>query len=362
MAHATPAATPICTVGRCDHPSPDGFVCTTCIDRLHRDLRAIAGRDGELGLADELVVTMARQDAPGPSHSIREPGLEPLASDQPIAETALPYCPAAGDVLREMHGVLSTWVRHVVELRYGSALNGAVRDLAYRRAAVPAALRDRAGAVHGPWRRPVGPVLPADDPVELARWLALYRQTIAADPAGGELVDDVARVTARAATVVFPRDWEYMGSCGHCDCPTGACKVCQAPAHPPVEHLYVERGAAVVACPLPPPVCGRSWRTDERRPWLFDQALDTLVTAELAESALPRYLEPELLRQLAARGKRLTAWQVRTWGREGRLVRHKPHPWEPELVDSMGRPVRAHRYKVADVLQVLRQVAQGERG
>jgi hypothetical protein len=352
MAHnPTLTATPICTVARCDHPSPGGFVCPICIDRLQRDLRAIAGQDGELGLADELVVTMARLDTPDDAHSVREAGLEPLRTDQPIAETALPYRPAAGDVLRELHATLGTWVRHLVELRYGTALDGAAQDLAYRRAAGPGA--------HGPWRRPVGPVLPADDPAEMARWLVMYRQTIAADPAGGELVADVARVAVGAAAVVFPRDWEYMGSCGHCSCPAGACKVCQAAEFPAAEHLYVERGAVLVACPLP--TCGRSWRVEDRREWLGQQVQAQLVTAELAAAALPRYLEPELVQRLAARGKRLTAQTIRAWGREGRLRRHTPHPWELQ-VDTMGRPVRADRYLVADVLSVLRQVAQGERG
>lgn len=334
---------PICTAPGCGEPSPDAFVGRSCLEQLHRDLRAIAGRpvpraaahavalgldtnaadarrgiaaDSRRGLAEQLLVTMTRQDVVEDRGGVREPGLDPLPTDQPIAEVSLPYSPPAGDVLAELRVTLNMWVRLLIDRR-----------------GLP-------GAEH-----------PGSDVVELARWLDRHRESVAADQAGGQLVAEVAQLVGRAQRVVFPRSTDCMGPCLHWHCAAGpdGCPECARRDIPEQTYLYVERGAPSVTCP----VCGRSYDTVERRRWLLEQVEGMFVSAEDGARVVQTYLDV-----------RVSPRRINDWGQHGRLMRYEPHPGEREL-DSLGRVKRpgrpVFRYKVADLLRVL-QVAEGERG
>lgn len=294
----------ICTAPRCDHPVLDAFVCRTCIDQLHRDLRELAGTDERPGLIDDLAVTMAKLDEDGQT-AMREPGLDPHPLDQPIGETPLPFAPAAGELLRALHGELGTWVRHITESRGSDAAKGL-----------------------------------ADDPVELARWLDRHPDSICLDPAGGELVHAVGVLVIRARRVVDPAgETEYMGPCIHCDCSGPRCRG----GHPDPADLYVPRWAVQVRCP----VCKATWRVEERREWLLTQAREQLLTAVEASRALPGLLD-ELMP-----GRPLTSAMIRNYGNRGRLTQHRPHPndWD---VDDHGEPIEpAPRYQVGEMLDLV---------
>lgn len=332
---------PLCTAPGCGEPSPDAFVGRSCLDQLHRDLRAIAGQpvrrasapavalgletnaadsrrgqaaDARRGLAEHLLITMTRQDVVEDRVGVREPGLNPLPTDQPIAEVALPYAQPAGDVLADMQVTLNMWVRVLIDRR-----------------GLP-------GAEH-----------PGADVVELALWLDRHRQSVAADQDGGQIVAEVGRLVGRAERVVFPRTEDCMGPCNHWHCETGpdGCVECRAREVPEPRYLYVERGAVTVTCP----VCGRSYDTAERRRWLLEQAEALLMTAEDASWAVQAYL-----------GTRLSVRKIQDWGQHGRVARYVPHPGDRQL-DRLGRPKPpGHRYKVSDLVAVLLagQVAQGD--
>lgn len=349
-----------CTAPRCGNPTTD-FVCPLCITQLRRDLWALAGHpghrggpiapnaaeqrqqvDAHRGLVAELVVTMARQDdAPG-GHTgswMPDPDLEWERTDEPIASTALPYQPAAATMLAEIRGVLNMWVRVLLERRYGTELDALARDVAYRRSAGLGA--------HGPWRR--GPELPDPEPAELAWWLGRHRQTVACDPDGGRLVAEVGALVPRAAAVVSPRRWEYLGPCLHWHCEAGPhqCQLCADEKPGEAEHLYAPAGADWVSCRP----CGRSYDVAVRRRWLLQQAEDQLVTAEFAADALPRYLSPDLGRLLEPR-------RIRRWAEHGRITVHRPHPGETVL-DTLGRQRPAPvRYKVADLIEQVSRDAE----
>lgn len=347
-----------CTVARCGNPTPD-FVCRHCLEQLRTDLWAIAGHPGRRadvtavalglatdaddlhGLADQLLVTMSRQDVVQDplGHHVAEPDLEPERTDEPIATTALAYKPSAGDMHRELRTTLNMWVRVLLDRRYGTQLDGLARDGAYRR---------RVGrGVHGPWR--AGPPMPSADIADMAWWLGRHREAVALDPDGGRLVAEVGALVPRAAAAVSPRQWEYMGPCLHWHCAEGPsrCQACAADEPPPAEHLYCVRGADWVSCRP----CGRSYDVVERRRWLLEQAEDQLVTAEQAADALPRYLTPEL-------GGLLRPRRIRHWGDNGLVTVHRPHPGERAL-DSLGRSVAAPvRYRVGDLLDAVRRDAE----
>lgn len=324
-----------CTAPGCGRPAPDAFVCTGCLEQLRRDCWAIAGHpahrsgpirpldadaqhnlDAHSGLAEQLVVTMARQDAPGEhvGRGAPDPGLDPERADQPIASTALPFSPSAADMLAELRTVLNMWVRLLLDRR-----------------GLP-------GAEH-----------PGRDVAELAWWLGRHRQSVAADPAGGRLVAEVAALVPRVTRVVSPRQWEYLGPCLHWHCEAGPdrCQVCADQPAGPAEHLYCEAGSAFVRCG----VCGRSYDTRARRAWLLEQAEDQLVTAEFAADALPRYLSPELRWLLEPR-------RIRRWGEHGQITVHRPHPGE-RVLDALGRSQRApSRYKVRELLDMVQREAE----
>jgi hypothetical protein len=330
-----------CATPRCDHPSPDGFVCSVCIDALHRDLRALAGRrpddpvgpvdaDDQIaaavdhGLIAELVTTMARLDVHEPDSADPVPwdSHDDCGDDDAAAPDArragltfrLPYRIPAAETLRNLHAELTTWVRHLIEQRFGPDLDGFRRDRAYR----------AGGGTHGPWRR--RPSLPANDPRELALFLDRYREAIRQDEAGGELVAAIARHTIRAKLVIFPRAGEYMGTCS---CPPLCCTAdhddpavalelgtearCKA-GRPhwlqPVD-LYIPAGDAVVTCPR----CGSHWDTEERREWLLERCRDQLVTAADASRALVEFAKRHL-----PPGRSFTASAIRGYGHRGRLT------------------------------------------
>lgn len=314
---ATSTAGHSCTGDGCGRPAPDGFICRTCGDQLKVDLLALGGTATVPGLAVELLVTMARQDTPLDRHGIREPGLDPDPTDQPIAEVALPFDPAAGEALAEARTLLGGHARRLLA-------RGGLPGAAY----------------------------PGDDVTDLARWLGHHRVTIFADPRAAAISADVARIVARARRIVFPQADQYMGPCGHCDCATGSCERC-ADLQP--TQLYVEQGASHVTCPAPR--CGRTWRVEDRLDWLMTQADGQLVTATEASRALPGLVGEDLLG-----GRPLTADKIRGWARRGRITVYRPHPHD-WTVDDAGHPVQpAPRFRVGDLrCHLARIAAEGDR-
>lgn len=328
-------STPECATPGCGHPAHDGFVCRNCVDQVRRDLRAI-----DKQLADDLLVTMARWDETGIERT-REPGLDPLPTDQPIAETPLPYHPPAGQVLGDMHRDLGMWVRVVAGQLTGWPLDA---DMTYQcmgatphRRLMPG---EGTGPVHGPWR-PI-PLLPRDTPRELAKWLGRYLETLKGCADAGEIVAGIGRHVAAAKRIIYPEPFEYAGPCNHCTCGVERCRKPYGAHGDPVD-LYAPRTADTVTCPH----CRVSYPMAERRKWLLEQARQELMTATEASRALSGLLADTL-----PEGKKLTAAMIRGWAARGKIAKRPPHPRDVE------RGRTDPRYVVGELIDKCREMAE----
>lgn len=304
---------PVCTRAGCNRPVPDAFLCDDCTREVRKDLRALGISPNLLA---ELEVTMARLDRVDPVHRPAGPAEAPEVhhrDDEPIATHRLPYDVAAAEILRDARGVLSTWVRHLVETRYGAALDGLSRDAFYR---------SRAGAgAHGPWR--AGPELPANELPAMAGWLGRHTESVRADPGAGELAADVAALAMRARRLLTPEELEYLAYCEHC-----------AEQDPPAYvDLYVARGASVAACPR----CRTSFDVAARRDLLLESARDYLATATEVSRALVDYVRGHL-----GDNESLTPAAIRGLAKRGRLAGRPPAPGES-----------APRYRLGDVMDLV---------
>lgn len=309
------AATPLCTSPSCrgPHPAPDAFVCPSCLAEVRAVLLDVPDT------MDELLVNMTRQDVAPP-----QPGGG--GSDDP----PLLYRPEATEAGRDLHATLVSWVRHLLEAR------GLGWDVV-----LPPPPERPPGAPYGPLRPPgrAGglPVpgaytyprpgahtdtsagrLPGDDTVEMALWLARHLATIAADVAGGQLVDEVVVAVTRCRYAVDrPADRIYLGPCA-----------CSIPLEPQVD-LYAHPDAVMVTCR----VCEAQYHVATRRQALLDRSRGLLVTAELASRALPGLL-----------GVTLTPEIVRGLHRHHALARHQPLKSDPH---------RRWRYRVGDIIDLV---------
>jgi hypothetical protein len=95
---------------RCARPTPDGFACVTCRDRILCDLLGDDSRDDRPGLVD--TAPAARDIAQGQASGHGEGG----ASGKP--ESRLPLDLAVTAKLDAVQGEMTTWARHVAEERY----------------------------------------------------------------------------------------------------------------------------------------------------------------------------------------------------------------------------------------------------
>lgn len=344
-----------CAAPGCDNPAPDAFICNNDIDQLRRDLRTLAGTSERPGLIDELVTSMARLDRIEPDSADPVPwdsseDDEPARDDEPIATTTLPYRVPAAETLRNLHADLVTWVRHLVEARFGPDLDGYHADQAYVRAAARPgeAGRHLLGAVHGPWRW--RPQLPPNDTRELAAWLGRYLETIRQDEAAGELVADVARHTSRARLVVFPRAVEYLGAC---TCPTLLCgcdtpERCGRPHWLPLVDLYIPAGDETVTCPR----CGMTEQTAPRRERLLEECRDQLVTAADGSRALVEFVR----KVRGPEGKAFTAAAIRGMGHRGRLTVYAGGQADAQEDENAERDTST-LYKVGELMDLVRDLA-----
>jgi hypothetical protein len=86
---------PICSAPACDHPSPNGYLCTVCMGNLRRDLRAVPG------LLKDLAVTISKQDR------LSDP------SGRKGDEHPLPLKLGPMEARRDLTATLTAWVCHV---------------------------------------------------------------------------------------------------------------------------------------------------------------------------------------------------------------------------------------------------------
>jgi hypothetical protein len=306
------ATTPLCRTPSCRGPYPvaDAFVCTNCTAELRTALRSIPE------IMAELLVNMTRQDVADP-----QPGGR---SDEP----PLLYRPEATEAGRDLHAVLTTWTAHLLESR-----GLAWEDVLPR--------KRPQGAPYGPLRAPVPGAytypppetatnpsnrrdaarLPSGDTAELARWLDRHLETVRADEAGGELVDEVVDAVARCEHAIDRAPARiYLGACG-----------CSTPLEPQVD-LYAHPDSAFVTCRA----CEAVYNVTERRAWLLEQSQGLLVTAELASRALPGLV-----------GVTITPEIIRSLHRNHGLARHRP---------SAGDPHRRWRYRVGDIVSTIAEL------
>lgn len=305
------AVQPQCTVPWCENQTP-AWVCMACIEALAVDLAAIP----EV-LAD-LMITMTRQDV---GRSL--PG---VARERPLA-----YRPDAAEVGRDLHAVLSTWVRHLLESR------GLSWESQFPRAAPPPGVPvRRPGDPYGPlppprphqpeglytvgeWR-PAGPEhrLPSDDTIALAVWLGGHLESVRQDEAGGELCDELADAVGRARHATDRAGSRvYLGPCD-----------CTLPGERQMD-LYAAPHHDRSTCRA----CGKVWDVAERRARMLEQADDLLLTGEVATRALPGLID-----------EALTFETLRTLRRYHGLDWYEPHPDDPNK-----RP----RYVVREIREAL---------
>jgi hypothetical protein len=321
MSPATPTArsaaerpaTPCCAVPRCDHPSPNGLVCASCVANLRADLRELIGtrtppatwlataeQQAEAsrgrGLLEELQLTLTRQDVSGGEH-VPEPPEEARTGDgPPAAVTALLFRPMASDVGRYMHEVLENWTRHLLDALH-------IHDVdAFGRPA------------------PIASSGPSAWTVEYAAWLERHPDGIASNPEAGALVENIRFAVEDVRRVVFPRQLRY---CGPCECD---------------EQLYAPVGKTTVRCRS----CRRRWVIADRMAALREQAKGLFLTAEDMSRALPRVASDIAIRPL-------TASQIRGFAHRGRLTQYP-------AAERGGDP----RYKVGEVIALMEHLALEE--
>lgn len=156
----------------------------------------------------------------------------------------------------------------------------------------------------------------------LAQYLLAHIGDILTDPAAGECANEIGNARLRAQrTIDKPVERVFAGPCDDCD-----------------KDLYAHPSAAEVKCINPE--CGAVYPIEARRQWLLGKAEDQLLTATEMSRALPGLL-----------GKPLTAAMLRGYAHRGRLTQHPPLPNRKDPL-----------YKVGEVLDLLRDVAEGEPG
>lgn len=156
--------TPIC---QCGQPAPDAFLCRRCASVLERILAELPAT------LDDLQTTITRQ-----SRTSKGGGGKPTKA----SEAPLPFDVHASEVLDRTRNGMSTWIRHVCEVR-GVPLP-AIGD----------------------------PLRPASNGA-MATWLVTHIQSILADEWAPQLLADLKQLQYELRAAVDNREYRYAGPC-----------------------------------------------------------------------------------------------------------------------------------------------------
>lgn len=371
MTAPEPQPGPTCTGPGCHRPVDGVHLCPGCTRTLRTNLLDLAGDpdpgtegpaygdDGDRlpapdrGLIDDLQLTMCRLDVAEPDTSRPaapvDPDDVPKRTDEPIAAHPHPLHQGAANLLADAARVVRPWVSTVAWARYGRELSAQVRDGEYR----------ATGGV-GPVLPPLPFRWPAGDASSIAGWLALYPNVIAGHPDAGRLAADVSRVVRRARDIVVPRAASYLGACERCwdtppDPPPGEPRA----EHGPLVDLYAAPDDTTVVCPR----CRSSWPVADRRADLLAQAADQYETAPEIERALVDFVRDAYtdttddgVRVLADDYRPLTASAIHGHADRGRLARWEPTRAEREQAAAERGPRPQPRYRVGDVMGLVREL------
>lgn len=308
---------PLCTVDRCDRPSPGAYLCAgegSCTEKLRRDLRDVVD-----GLLDDLEVSYLRQARFSGIRAIRNSDDAPLPWDERAASTTS----------TEIRNTVLRWARVVLaedpdgeQIRTYLARAEHDIDVAYAASRVGQARTIRRQVNQA---RYITPARTVDAAALLLDRLAWLRQQPAAGVAFTELHKTIGRAVravdcplASSFVGVCPGDWPEAEACG--------------------ATLYGQAKAKQHRCAE----CGRLWNVDELRPYFVTRAREWLATATEISRALPALGE-----------LRATPERIRKWKQRGRLqVRGSIVRKNRDGVD-----VEQPTYRVGDVEDLLSQDA-----
>lgn len=300
---------PLCVVDQ--RPVHDaGKLCPACWADLEHDLSEVFA-----SLADDLDITLA---------GLGRTGGSPIGIVVRSASRGVGFDERAGDLARQLHNALGTWVR-VIHEELPPIVECSLCHVDQRRHAEGPEQRPRV------WHtRPQR--LPADRTDYLAAWLGDHERSVRRHEAVGELWQEVHDLVEQVRRVVDRRpDRCYLGVCSvHLDTLDGG-----GDAHPgfPPQPIYCDAdlyaidGDAYVTCRS----CGALHHVAERRRVLLDSVDNQLGTGTEIARALAAYADLDL--SLARLGM---------WANRGRIAVHPPREGE-----------RGKRYRVGDVRDLL---------
>lgn len=330
-----------CTAAGCDRPTQTNL-CPDCTNRLRDDLRAL-GTGGTLRVRAhrDRVATRDQLAAARPALAELE---RRQAAGEAVDETELTWLRERVATLRTSGQERAVAYYHrslCAELdltitrqqKFGVAGAGGARPtssplpFSRRAAELAAELRNTIST----WARDLAETYPHLNPryrsvASAADWMATVPGLLAEHPAAGEMHRDITGLVERVLRVIDrPADKVYLGQCG---AELGDGAVCEA-------DIYAPPGRAVVQCPA----CKAAWELTARQDYLLKAVEDQLATAVEASRALSRLDRP------------VTAAMIRGYAHRGRLTQHPPHPHDP---------YRYPRYRIGDVMDILRELEQEE--
>lgn len=236
------ATSSLCRTAGCGRPSPDGSLCTRCLQALTAELRSVPA------LMVDLDVTVTRQvrmgDGPGPiAHSHAD-------------STRMPVHLGAAEAGMDLRTVLLVWAGEIAD-----------------------------AAEHT--------VNTSDTARGYARWLLRYTHHIRQHPAAEQLADEVTDAIRRVRRVIDrPPEKVFFGRCG---AELDNDETCP-------ESLYGYAAHATVLCPA----CGTEWGIAARRAWLLDIVEDEVAYSGLLAglvSGLGVPIASSTIRNLAKKGR-----------------------------------------------------------
>jgi hypothetical protein len=276
--------TTLCTTPGCGNPSPSAFVCVQCGDELKKSLSYLPGL-----LIDLEEVTLTRQDKMGMPPTFNRTGIDLSKDRKPLPphlrskdagyalpSTPWPYSQAASVELDDAVNTLTTWTRHVVEVR-------GLRPL----------------APHVELHRDIRTATAT----ACARWLHVNVEAVRQDEAGGQIVDEIAYLVRTLTHAVDVQDeGEFMGQC---DAPIKvdiSANVVSIATDPCGGKLYAKTGRATARCPK----CNTEHDVAARKREAIEQLDDAIATAREIANGLTTLLQPvtpSMIRQMAFRGQ-----------------------------------------------------------
>lgn len=160
-------SSPLCLAPKCDRPTAGGFICSSCVDFLRKDLRAIPG------LWKELQITITRQA------NITRDRVGARSTTKP-----LPWNENAAQTATDLWSTINAW-----------ALDLERRGDTDRE-------RDPLSAV-------------SDEPADVARWLLRNLVYLNVHDEAGRAADEIGDAVRRATRCVdLPVDRVFAGPCG----------------------------------------------------------------------------------------------------------------------------------------------------